>query len=289
MRQARLVPVRLGKASRGTLWLGRYGKVRFGKAWSDRVGQAWSGLASSGEFGRGAAVEVWCGMVRLGLARQARRGRLRHGLVRYGVLRQVRCGMVWLGEVWLGKAGAARCVWARCVKARQGRLGSLIIIRRSNMVYEWKGASRIKADAQKAGELFEQLEAENDLTAARVVEESRAEDAVLHNEFEWNDSEAANKYREGQARHLINAITIATVKAEGCDKPIPVRAFFNISADSTYTSVVSIANSAEKTANLVAQAKRELITFSNKYNAIQSYLSGVFDAIKEVTDVKSDS
>lgn len=289
MRQARLVPVRLGKASRGTLWLGRYGKVRFGKAWSDRVGQAWSGLASSGEFGRGAAVEVWCGMVRLGLARQARRGRLRHGLVRYGVLRQVRCGKVWLGAVWLGKAGAARCVWARCVKARQGRLGSLIIIRRSNMVYEWKGASRIKADAQKAGELFEQLEAENDLTAARVVEESRAEDAVLHNEFEWNDSEAANKYREGQARHLINAITIATVKAEGCDKPIPVRAFFNVSADSTYTSVVSIANSAEKTANLVAQAKRELITFSNKYNAIQSYLSGVFDAIKEVTDVKSDS
>lgn len=289
MRQARLVLVRLGKASRGTLWLGRYGKVRFGKAWSDRVGQAWSGLASSGEFGRGAAVEVWCGMVRLGLARQARRGRLRHGLVRYGVLRQVRCGKVWLGAVWLGKAGAARCVWARCVKARQGRLGSLIIIRRSNMVYEWKGASRIKADAQKAGELFEQLEAENDLTAARVVEESRAEDAVLHNEFEWNDSEAANKYREGQARHLINAITIATVKAEGCDKPIPVRAFFNVSADSTYTSVVSIANSAEKTANLVAQAKRELITFSNKYNAIQSYLSGVFDAIKEVTDVKSDS
>lgn len=184
-----------------------------------------------------------------------------------------RLGVVWRGEAWSGMAG----------------LESLIIIRRSNMVYEWKGASRIKADAQKAGELFEQLEAENDLTAARVVEESRAEDAVLHDEFEWNDSEAANKYREGQARHLINAITIATVKAEGCDKPIPVRAFFNVSADSTYTSVVSIANSAEKTANLVAQAKRELITFTNKYNAIQSYLSGVFDAIKEATDVKSDS
>lgn len=227
------------------------------------------------------AGEVWRGMARLGLARQARRGRLRHGLVRYGVLRQARLGVKRYGkvrceEVWQGKA------W-------QGRLGSLIIIRRSNMVYEWKGASRIKADAQKAGELFEQLEAENDLTAARVVEESRAEDAVLHDEFEWNDSKAANKYREGQARHLINAITIATVKAEDCDKPIPVRAFFNVSADSTYTSVVSIANSAEKTANLVAQAKRELITFSNKYNAIRSYLSGVFDAIKEVTDVKSDS
>ena len=229
------------------------------------------------------------------------------GKARQGTAGKVRCEEVWQGQAWqgrqgevgkgtvlfgmvcYGRLGAARCVWASCVKVRYGRLGSLIIIRRSNMVSEWKGASRIKADAQKAGELFEQLEAENDLTAARVVEESRAEDAVLHDEFEWDDSEAANKYREGQARHLINAITIATVKAEGCDKPIPVRAFFNVSADSTYTSVVSIANSAEKTANLVAQAKRELITFSNKYNAIQSYLSGVFDAIKEVTDVKSDS
>lgn len=203
-------------------------------------------------------------------------------------------GKVWLGIVrcgllWYVMAGRVRLGEARFGLVSYGRLGSLIIIRRLNMVYEWKGASRIKADAQKAGELFEQLEAENDLTAARVVEESRAEDAVLHDEFEWNDSKAANKYREGQARHLINAITIATVKAEGCDKPIPVRAFFNVSADSTYTSAVSIANSAEKTANLVAQAKRELITFSNKYNAIQSYLSGVFDAIKEVTDVKSDS
>ena len=205
------------------------------------------------------------------MAGKARRVKVRYGKVGQGLVRQARLVPVRLGGV------------------RFGRLGSLIIIRRSNMVYEWKGASRIKADAQKAGELFEQLEAENDLTAARVVEESRAEDAVLHDEFEWDDSKAANKYREGQARHLINAITIATVKAEGCDKPIPVRAFFNVSADNTYTSVVSIANSAEKTANLVAQAKRELITFSNKYNAIQSYLSGVFDAIKEVTDVKSDS
>ena len=210
-------------------------------------------------------------------------------MVQQGLAWQARFGVAWYGWAWQVKAGTVRCGSARYGLSGYGRLGSLIIIRRSNMVYEWKGASRIKADAQKAGELFEQLEAENDLTAARVVEESRAEDAVLHDEFEWNDSKAANKYREGQARHLINAITIATVKAEGCDKPIPVRAFFNVSADSTYTSVVSITNSAEKTANLVAQAKRELITFSNKYNAIQSYLSGVFDAIKEVTDVKSDS
>ena len=49
MRQARLVPVRLGKASRGTLWLGRYGKVRFGKA-VEQVGDAIAGsIYNTGE------------------------------------------------------------------------------------------------------------------------------------------------------------------------------------------------------------------------------------------------
>ncbi len=93
------------------------------------------------------------------------------------------------------------------------------------MVYEWKSASRIKANAQEAGKLFEQLEAENDLTAARVVEESRAESAVLHGEFEWNDTKAANKYREHQARNIINAITIKTVATDSDDEiPATIRA-----------------------------------------------------------------
>lgn len=114
------------------------------------------------------------------------------------------------------------------------------------MVYEWKSASRIKADAQEAGKLFEQLEAENDLTAARVVEESRAESAVLHGEFEWNDIKAADKYREHQARNIINAITIKTVATSDDEIPATIRAFFNVSHDGTYSGTVRIASDEEK-------------------------------------------
>lgn len=150
------------------------------------------------------------------------------------------------------------------------------------MVYEWKSASRIKANAQEAGKLFEQLEAENDLTAARVVEESRAESAVLHGEFEWNDTKAADKYREHQARNIINAITIKTVATSDDEIPATIRAFFNVSHDGTYSGMVRIASDEEKTAALLTQAKRELDTFKSKYAIIKEALSAVFAAIEEV-------
>ena len=55
------------------------------------------------------------------------------------------------------------------------------------MVYKWKDAARIKSDAQTAGEICEKLEKNGGLTAKRLVDESRPEDAPLHKEFEWND------------------------------------------------------------------------------------------------------
>lgn len=72
------------------------------------------------------------------------------------------------------------------------------------MVYEWKEAAQIKADAQKAGEMLENLEKTVGLTPKNLVEASRDESAPLHNEFEWNDTKAAEKYRETQAGYCYN-------------------------------------------------------------------------------------
>ena len=89
------------------------------------------------------------------------------------------------------------------------------------MIYQWKSASRIKTNAQTAGEICENLERTVGLTAKNLLEVSRPEDAPLHNEFEWNDSVAAEKYRENQARYIIRMLCVAPEKE---DKP-PVRAF----------------------------------------------------------------
>lgn len=73
------------------------------------------------------------------------------------------------------------------------------------MVYEWKEAAQIKADAQKAGEMLEILEKTVGITPKNLVEANRDESAPLHNEFEWNDTKAA----ENTAKHK-QAISSAT-------------------------------------------------------------------------------
>lgn len=45
------------------------------------------------------------------------------------------------------------------------------------MVYEWKEAAQIKADAQKAGEMLENLEKTVGLTPKNLVEANRWEDS----------------------------------------------------------------------------------------------------------------
>ena len=144
------------------------------------------------------------------------------------------------------------------------------------MVYSWKSAARIKADAQKAGELFEQLERSGELTPAKIVEVSRSKDAVLHNEFEWDDSIAANCYREGQAGNLLRAIII-TGESKTAE---PVRAFFKVEQN-TYESITAIVKSEDKMQSLLSQAISELNAFQRKYDCLRALLPNVFAAIEK--------
>ena len=145
------------------------------------------------------------------------------------------------------------------------------------MVYKFKSGSHIKADPQLAGAMLERLEAENNLTAKALVDANRAEDAPLHNEFEWNDSIAAEAYRETQARHIINCIEIVREEKE------PVRAFFSISrAEPEYRHIDAIMKEEDKRQALLKLALSELLAFKKKYAQLEE-LAAVFAAIDEVT------
>lgn len=52
---------------------------------------------------------------------------------------------------------------------------------------------------------LERIREDNDglLTVAKVLEAARDEDSPLHRHFDWDDTTAAEKYREWQARTLI--------------------------------------------------------------------------------------
>lgn len=144
------------------------------------------------------------------------------------------------------------------------------------MVYQWKSGSRIKADAQSAGEVCARLEAEGRLTASDLVEESRPEDAPLHSSFEWRDDVAAEEWRMYQARNIIHSIIVIR------NDDMPQQVYYNISpAAHNYESIETIVRNEDKYEQLKQQAFRELQSFERRYQTILE-LSKVFDAIDEL-------
>jgi len=148
------------------------------------------------------------------------------------------------------------------------------------MVYKFKTGSRLKADAQKAGEQCAALEAEGRLTAAELVEENRPKDAPLHGSFEWRDKVAGQLWREHQARHIINSLEV--VMEEGGAEP--VRAYFNITVrDPNYYHVQTILREQSMTDAMLLTALRELKALERKYAQLEA-LADVWAALRSVKE-----
>ena len=149
------------------------------------------------------------------------------------------------------------------------------------MVYEWKTASYIKADANVAGKQCEELERTVGLTAKNLLDANRDENAPLHNEFEWRDDIAAERYRENQARHIIACLCVRAETTTG-EQSEPVRAFLKTAPESEYQSLNVILQSADSHSAMLAMALKELKAFQRKYKALAE-LKPLFDALEDIT------
>jgi hypothetical protein len=117
------------------------------------------------------------------------------------------------------------------------------------------------------------------LTPRTLLDANIMPDAPLHNEFDWCDVSAAEKYRLQQASHIIRSISVQ--KTDGEDKST-VRAFFKVyDNEATYRSITAIFEDSQSREALLSRAIRELKAFKNKYEALCE-LSSVFDCIDAV-------
>lgn len=148
------------------------------------------------------------------------------------------------------------------------------------MVYEWKTASYIKTDANIAGKQCEELEKTVGLTPKNLLDANRDENAPLHNEFEWNDSVAAEKYRERQAQHIIACLCVRAETTNG-EKSEPVRAFLKTAPGSEYQPLEVILQSADSHSAMLAMALKELKAFQRKYKALAE-LKPLFDVLEDI-------
>lgn len=147
------------------------------------------------------------------------------------------------------------------------------------MIYKWKFENLFPVDPQKAGEELNRIYQERGaLNPSDIVEESKDENAPLHPCFEWNDTIAANKYREGQAATIVRAIITEPDIATGTTEE--VRAFVHVQA--TYRPIQIVVDEEAMMQELLESALRELSSFQKKYSTL-SALNPVFEAIRRVS------
>lgn len=104
----------------------------------------------------------------------------------------------------------------------------------------------------------------------RVVEAARDESSPLHEQFEWDDSEAAQRYRILQARELLR-VTVTILPGTTTQ----IRAFVSLSDEDGYRSIGNVLVNSEQRAQLLEDALKDMRTFESKYK----HLSEVADVI----------
>lgn len=118
------------------------------------------------------------------------------------------------------------------------------------------------------------------LQAEQVVEFARNPKTALHTRFDWDDSEAAEKWRLHQARNLIR---VEVVMLKGSDEP--VRAFVSLRDDRTagigYRTIASVMSDSDRRAKLLAEAEADFRALQMKWKQLRE-LAPIFDAMDSV-------
>jgi len=145
-----------------------------------------------------------------------------------------------------------------------------------SMVYLWKEGSRLHGDAQEVGRMLESLHEERgSISADDVLEAAKPKDSVLHDYFEWDNSEAAHQYRLVQAREIIRSIVVKIEKSP--DENITTRAFVSLKQPlaedkepvGAYMPLSVVVQDTDLRRQLIRQALHEIDIFQRKYAALE--------------------
>lgn len=146
-----------------------------------------------------------------------------------------------------------------------------------------KWGSVLKNPAEVAGPVLMELKnSEQGLNPDTLLEASRPEDAPLHNEFEWDDNVAAEKFRKEQARYIIRHLVIIHEDTDGAEEIVKDRAFvFTGEKKTGYVPLGEALSNETWKANLLKAAYKDMEYFTAKYHRLTE-LSNVIEAMKQI-------
>jgi hypothetical protein len=234
------------------------------------------------------------------MASQAGPGRARHGKAWQGIAGQAGlgearrgiAGTAWLGGAWRGLAGLGEASQARHKPHRRAGYKSpetkhepTTKNKMTETTIKPTAAEEIRRIAEKHG---------GRLTPKLVVTAAKRKSSPLHSLFDWDDTEAAKKWRLEQASCLIRRIKVTYHKSD--DVSVRVRAFVNVDDDAKgrdedtkkpaagiyvpFETALAVESYREQ---LMQQCKRDVETFRRKYAAL-SEVAAIIDAMNEFTN-----
>ena len=141
----------------------------------------------------------------------------------------------------------------------------------------WKIKGLYKANPEA---VYNEITALGDkFTPADIVEAARDKKSELYKCFTWDDTVAAQKWREQQARVLVAQLVVRTTTTE--NEPVAVRVISSTSTRNEYAPTKVLITVEDDYADLLARAARELKAFQQKYKAVTE-LREIFEAIDEL-------
>ena len=158
------------------------------------------------------------------------------------------------------------------------------------MSYKWKNGARVPAaiDADKVGERFQRIAERNGghLTPPAVLKDALKKSSPMHDYFEWDDTEAAEKWRIEQAGYLIRNIVVPVILEEGDDgEPADFRPYVSVVIEEegpVYMDVQDVMNDPALQEQAIAGAMRELRHWRRKHAQLKA-LAFLFETIDNFT------
>jgi hypothetical protein len=156
------------------------------------------------------------------------------------------------------------------------------------MIYKFREGYSLPIKAQIVGERLAEIQARHGETFGcdDVLEDARPEDSPLHGCFEWDDTEAAEKYRLDQARKIIRSIEVVVITESKAERKGP--AYVHIpQATSAYMRTETAMADTDRSAQVIAEAKAQLAGWNRRYRflaAVAKEFGPVVEAIDNLIE-----
>lgn len=149
--------------------------------------------------------------------------------------------------------------------------------------YRASGRHLSHGDAEKVGRLCESLGVE--MTPRDVLDAARPEESPIHHLFEWDDTEAAEKYRLAQARNIVNHILVVIDEKSGRT----TKAFHSVvvsqhddHASRVYMHALAVATTEDARNQVIANAFNEVKRWRDRYADYKDVFGGIFKVVDKL-------